>query len=108
MYGLYPRGLPGTLTPRRREFPVSPTVGLANAAAAENVHLDERAGHGVEAGGEHERVGLVQCAIDFHARRRDLLDRPLADVDQRDVVAIERLVVADVDAQPLAADRVLR
>ena len=32
----------------------------------------------------------------------------LADVDQRDVGPVERLVVADVDAQPLAADGVLR
>src|SRR5207253_3528739 len=35
---------------------------------------------------------------------RDLLERRLVEVDQRDVRAVERLVVANVDAEPLAAD----
>ena len=53
---------------------------------------------------KHERVDLVVPTRDADARARDRLDRRPADVDQRDVRPVEGLVVAGVDAQPLAAD----
>ena len=52
---------------------------------------------GVEAGGEHEDVELVQGAVlGDDALLRDPDDRVFLDVDQRDVGAVERLVIAGV------------
>ena len=64
----------------------------------------QRAGHGVEAGGEDDGVERVVLAARDQPVARDVLDRRLAQVDQRDVRPVEGLVVAGVDAQPLAAD----
>ena len=70
--------------------------------------LEQRAGHRVESGREHDAVELELAVADAQAVRRDLVDRCLAHVDQLDVVAVERLEVAGVDAQALAADDRLR
>ena len=51
---------------------------------------------------------LVQLSADLHASRYDRLDRRSAHVDERDICAVERVVVTGVDAQPLAADHVAR
>jgi hypothetical protein len=78
------------------------------AAAAAQVDARQRAGEGVEAGGQHQQVGPVLAPAAHHAVRRDALDRRAAHVHQRDVGAVVGVVVAGVDAQPLAADRVHR
>ena len=43
----------------------------------------------------------------LHAAPRQRLDRVFADIDQRDVVAIEGGVIIGVDAEALGADRII-
>ena len=87
--------------------PLGPLLAQRAAAGAADVDREQRTGHRVEAGGEHDRVDLVLHAGDAHAPRRDRFDRGLRDVDQRDVRPIERRVVAGIHAQALAADHLL-
>ena len=60
--------------------------------------------HRVEAGREHDGVELVLAICGANSGRRHRLDRARAQVDQLDVVAVERLVVVRVEAHPLGAD----
>ena len=83
--------------------PVGPLVAQREAAAAADVDREQRAGHRVEAGGEHDRVELVLAR-----RRRAGRSAVIASigVSRRstsvDVGAVERLEVAGVDADALA------
>ena len=70
--------------------------------------LTMRAGHRVEAGGEHDRVELQRLVGQVDAGRGDGLDRLPAKIDEAHVGSVERLVVAGVDAQPLRADGIRR
>ena len=74
--------------------------------AADDVDLRDRAGHGVEAGRQHQRVGLVILAGDAHGVFGDLLDRIGLDVDQLDIRPVEGREIVGVDADALGADRV--
>ena len=58
-------------------------------------------------GGEDDAVERVLGRL-VHALRDERLDRLAAEIDQRDVVAIERVIVAGVDADALGAERVVR
>ena len=87
---------------------LAPLVLEGHAAAPADVDLQQRACHGVEAGGQHQAIEGVVLPAHAEAGRCDALDRGLADVDQAHVGTVEGLPVAGVDAQPLAADDVLR
>ena len=86
--------------------PGAPLVLDAQAAAAAQVQPHHRAGHGVEAGGQHQGVEFVAAAAGAQAAGVIALDRLPADVHQLHVRPVEGLVVAAVHAQPLAADGV--
>ena len=75
-------------------------------AAADDVDLGDRAGHGVKAGRQHQRVGLIILAGDAHGVFGDLLDRIGLDVDQLDIRPVEGREIIRVDADALGADRV--
>ena len=51
-------------------------------------------------------VDLVVALLGADPGGRDRLDRALAQVDERHVVAVEGFVVVDAEHEPLAADRV--
>src|SRR6267154_3663249 len=76
------------------------------AANAADVNLQQRPGHGIEAGGENDRIDSVFLTLCPNADRRDGLDRLATDVDQSDIRAVEGFPVTGVDAEPLAADHV--
>ena len=99
-------GKPGHRHAEVGAWPLAPFLLQRQSATAADVDLQQRAGHGVEAGGEHDGVDLVLLAPGADALLGDLLDRLVADIDQLHVGPVERLVVADIDAQPLAADGV--
>ena len=84
-----------------------PMVGQHRAVARPDVDLAQRAGHGVEAGGEDDGVELVLFLARTHALLCDVLDRIAAHIDQHDVVAIVGLVIVRIEAEPLGADRVI-
>ena len=85
----------------------SPFLVERPPAAAADIDLRHRPGHGIEAGGEHQRVEAVDLAAGFQAVRQDLLDRIGLDVNQRDVGAIVGRIVVGIDADPLRADRMI-
>ena len=87
--------------------PVGPLLAQLLAVATADVDLHVVAGHGVEAGGEHDDVEVVLVRRRADAVGRDLLDRLVAEVDEGDVVAVEGLVVAVV-AERAAGVEVVR
>ena len=76
---------------------VAPVLFDALSVSAADVDAHVVAVDRVEAGGEHQDVEFVQGAVlGDDALLRDPDDRVFLDVDQRDVGAVERLVVAGV------------
>ena len=57
-------GKPAMASPRYVRGPSRHFSRSASAAPAADVDLEQRAGHGVEAGGEHDGVDLVLLALD--------------------------------------------
>ena len=95
-----PPGFPGFGWRLLRRPAVAFLLGLAGtllgrflAVTALDVDPVERARHGVEPGGEHDDVELVLTVLGTDAGGRDLLDRRVANVDQRDVLAVVRVGV---------------
>ena len=86
---------------------VGPLLPQRAAAPAADVDVEQGAGHGIEAGGEDDAVELVLGGLGPHTPRRDRLDRLAAEIDQGDVVAVERVVVVGVDADALGAERIV-
>ena len=78
------------------------------AAAAVQVQGLQRAGHGIETGGEDDDVRLVHVVPDADPGLGDAGDRRLADVDEVYVVPVEGLVVVVAERRPLAHERVVR
>ena len=87
---------------------VGPLVLEFDALAAADVDVDDRAGHRVEAGREHDRIELARPAPVLDARIGDGDERVSAQVDQFDAVEVERLVVVRIEAHALREDRVGR
>ena len=88
--------------------PVGPDVGQRfSAAARDRMHGHDRAGHGVEAGGEHDHIDVERALVGRDAGRRDLLDRLLPQVHQRDVGTIVGGVVVGIEAGTLGAERMI-
>ena len=85
--------------------PVGPLLPQCAAASAADVDVEQGAGHGIEAGGEDDAVELVLGGLGAHTPWGDRLDRLAAEIDQGDVVAVERVVVVGVDADALGAER---
>jgi hypothetical protein len=56
--------------------PGTPGLAQRQAVAPADVHLQQGAGHRIEAGGEHDAVELERLAGGVHASGRDLLDGP--------------------------------
>ena len=83
-----------------------PLVAQRDAVAAADVDRVQRTGHRVEARGEDDDVDRVGALAGAHALGDDLLERVGAEVDERHVVAVERLVVLRVHARALRAPRV--
>ena len=77
------------------------------AVSAADVDLEQRPGHGVKAGGEHDDVEVVVRGGGAQARRRDLGDRRLPQIHEGDVVPVESLEVVGVDRRALGAVRVV-
>ena len=86
----------------------APFLGQRQAVAAGDPDLVERARHRGKAGGADDGVERIFDAVDFDAVRGEALDRRLRDVDQLHVRQIVGLEVAGIDAQPLAAEDVVR
>ncbi len=88
-----------------------PRLAERLAVAAGDVDTDDRAGHRVEAGGEHDRVELHRLA----AARPGHVDSGLGDgrdrlgvqIDEADVREVVRLVVAGVEAGSLRREVVV-
>src|SRR5690606_21981768 len=86
--------------------PLGPVLRQRVPIAAGDVQSQKRAGHGIEAGGEHDGVDVEVAVGRFYAGRGDASDPAVGDVDERDVVAIERLVVVGVYRWTLGPVRV--
>ncbi len=86
---------------------ISPLVAQQLPAPAPDLDFVVRAGHGVEASGEHDGVELVLAVPGAHPGRGDLLERRFLHVHELDVVAVEYLVVAVLEGHPLGAERVV-
>ena len=71
------------------------------------MHGHDRAGHGVEAGREHDDVDIDAALVGGDAGGRDRLDRLLAQVHQRDVGPVVGRVVVGIEAGPLGAERMV-
>src|SRR5690606_11139227 len=84
-----------------------PFLAQLPAVATADVDAIERAGHGVEAGGEDQHVHLVGAALGPHTGLGDLLNRGAPQVDQGAVVPVVGLEVAAVGDEALGADRVI-
>jgi hypothetical protein len=65
------------------------------------------AGHGVESGGEHDRINVDRSLACPDPRRRDQLDGLLPQIDQADVGPVEGRVVAGLQTWPLGAERMV-
>ena len=78
------------------------------AILAVQVHLDQRAGDGVEAGRKYDGVELVFVSV-LHdqAVSRHFADRVGPDADDGYIIPIERLIVIGVDRRPLGSDRMV-
>ncbi len=87
--------------------PVGPLGADRPTAPPSDIDAQDRTGHGVEAGAEHEDVERVLRVANADSGLSDLVDGRLLDADEGDVVAVVRLVVVDVDAHPLGRERVL-
>src|SRR5271166_192393 len=74
-----------------------PELAERHCFAAADINAAERTGHGVESGGVDDHVEFVAALLGADTGRRHVADRPLAQVDECDVVAVECLVVALVD-----------
>ena len=97
----------GRRDPEVRAGSFGPLLLEQHAVAPLDVERGQRPGHGVEAGGEHDRVELVLLLARAHACLRHLRQRRLPEVDERDVGQVERRVVVRVEARPLGAERVI-
>ena len=93
---------------------VGPLVLDRPAPAAGDVDVHDGAGHGVEAGGEHDGVELERLAgpasghvLGLDAGLGDGADRRGPQVDEPDVGEVVGLVVVGVEAGPLGAHRVV-
>jgi hypothetical protein len=86
---------------------VGPLVPQRAASPAADVDAEQGAGHGIEAGGEDDAVEVVLGGPGSHTLRSDRLDWLAAEIDQGDVVAVERLVVVGVDADVLGAEGIV-
>ena len=88
--------------------PVGPDVGQRFAVATgDRMHGHDGAGHGVEAGGEHDHVDVERALVGGDAGRRDLLDRLLPQVNQRDVRAVIGGIIVGIETWPLGAERMI-
>src|SRR6202047_4404627 len=67
--------------PRYVFGPLAPLLLERLAAGAADVDLQQRPGHRIEAGREHDRIDCVFLLLGPNASRRDRLDRLAADVD---------------------------
>src|SRR5215212_10241216 len=97
-------GNSGDLDAEQRAGPIGPRVAQQLAVTSPDVDAIERAGHRVEAGGEDDDVELVVTLGGPNPSRRDLLDPAAAQVHERHVVLVERLVVVGVEDWPFASD----
>ena len=77
------------------------------AAPGDGMHGADRAGHGIEAGREHDDVDVEAALAGLDAGRGDGCDRLLAQIDQGHVRSIERRVVVGVEAGALGAERMI-
>lgn len=86
---------------------VGPLVAQREAVGAPDVDGVQGAGHRVESGRHDDDVDVVRDPVlGTDPALGHPVDRPLGEVDQGDVVLVEHLEVAGVDAHPLAGDRV--
>ena len=90
-----------------RARPGRPLVPQLHASGAGDIGAEQRPGHGVETGGEHDDVDGELVGRGPDAGRGDLGDRRGADVDESDVVAVVRRVVVGVEARTLRAERMV-
>src|ERR1700744_2069127 len=95
----------GDRQPKIGQRPLArPELAERYPVTAADVNTAERPRHRVESGGVDDDVEFVGISPGADAARRHLADRRLAQVDEFDVVPVERLVVALVDDRPLARE----
>ena len=87
--------------------PAGPFVRQGGAVADTDVDFFQRAGHRVEAGGEHDRVEFVFIHRRPQAGFRQFHYWIGSRVYQRDVVAVVRFVIIGIEAKALGADRMV-
>ena len=72
------------------------------------VYAGQPPGYGIEAGGQDQNVQFVLALLRLDALRGYSLDRRLAQVDKRDIVLIEHLVIILFQRRALDAERMGR
>ena len=90
-----------------RDGPGSPVVLQLATAATTDIDLVVRAGHGIEARGEHDDVELVVGGRRPDAGGRDLVDGRLEEVDERDVRTVVGVEVVGIDERTLRGKRMV-
>ena len=90
----------GRLEPEVGDRAVRPGLAERAPAGAAEVDRVERAGDGVEARRVHDRVEPVSGGRGADPRAGDPHDRGLPQIDQLDVLLVERLVVAGLERNP--------
>ena len=89
-----------SLQPEVRARPGGPRFFQRVALAARDVQLQQRTGESIEAGRKNDDVEVVVLAGGADSRFGDLDDRLGLQVDQENIVAVERLEIAGVDGRP--------
>ena len=84
---------------------IGPFLFEREAAGTANIEVDDGAGHGIEAGSEHDAIEGAFLIAGAYALRRDLEQRRLTHIDQAHVLAIESFVITGVETGALGTKR---
>ena len=86
---------------------LGPSLLQINAVASLRIEAQQRASDRIESGGQYQHIKRVLARFRDNAGRGKSHDRILAQIDQRDVVAVVSFEIAVVDDLPLRAEYVV-
>src|SRR3546814_9299134 len=92
---------PGHGETEERARPGVPLVAERLPVPPADIDREQRAGHGVETGRENQRIEGIVAVRRPHAFGGDRLDRSRANIDERDILAVEGFIIVGVDADAL-------